>query len=142
MASLSSGIKTQIQAQVAPETLADMTRQRSSETTPDDAVLTAAADSAAAEVEGYLGDEILDADIQAVNLGVQLMIIQLQIVYSAMPSSEGRARETAILDKLDRLARSRVGATNWASTTVDHAKLDRRYPGTIWGDGGDTDGSA
>lgn len=134
MATLAVTIQTKLAAVVASTHLIDLSRQRDTVNTDEDTARTlAVAEMAAADVEGYLGDNLTDADTQAVSLGTRLALIQYASVYTLKLTDAGVIYIGEARRELERLAdrRSREEADP-VQTDLDYTDLDKRFPATEW----------
>lgn len=127
---------------MANPTIVDLSRQRSSSGTEDTAKTTAAAENAAAEVEGILGDGLTDADKQAVAIGTRLALLQYSTVWSLQLGDAGHKFIGAAMKDLEKLATRRALEVDWSATDHDYANLDKRFPARAWDGDDDSDGLA
>lgn len=110
----------------------DVSRVRGTETTENTTRTTAVAELAAAEVEGYLGDSLTDADAQALNYGTQLAALHYTTTWGLALAEGGQAAIDRVHARLSDLAERRNGSFEMDVTDYDHSALDKRYPQSTW----------
>lgn len=134
MATLAAQIATSYQAQVDSTTAIEQTNYRDATASSVNTTrLASICGDIAAEIQEELGTSVDGTDLAAVRIGVGLLIVRLNDAYSANPQADSRARETDLLNQLEKLRLRRVAA---ATTPVvrqpDYEHLDKRYPTSTW----------
>jgi hypothetical protein len=135
MATLAAQIQTELALLVASATIIDHSNQRDEDTAEDTARTAAVAAHASAKVEGVLGDGITDSDVQAVDLGTRIALMRYAVVYSETLTLEGVEYIRGVHAELRELRDTRNAAASTPQVTAfDFTDIDKRYPGTTWGE--------